>query len=66
MELYFYNTHSRYQCGFYQGYDSQNCLITVIEKSRESADNSGAHGTLLTDLSIASEFLPHELSIACI
>ena len=36
----------------------------MIEKWRESLDQGGAYGALLTDLSKASDRLPHELIIA--
>ena len=35
MQQYFDNTISKYQGGFPKGYNSQHCLITMIEKWRE-------------------------------
>ena len=64
MQPYFDNIFSKYQCDFGKGYNSQQCLITMIEKWRESVDESGAFGALLTDLSKAFDCLPHELLIA--
>ena len=42
----------------------QHCLISLIEKSKKSVDNSGAFGALLTDLSKAFNCPPHEFLIA--
>ena len=39
-------------------------MITLIEKWKKSVDNRGAFGALLTDLSKAFDYLPHELLIA--
>ena len=36
----------------------------MIEKWKESVDNGGAFGALMTDLSIAFDCLHHELLIA--
>ena len=55
---------SKYQSGFHRGYNSQHCLITLIEKWKKSVDNGGAFGALLTDLSKACDYLPHEFLIA--
>ena len=41
-----------------------NCLIALIEKWKQSVDNGGAFGTLMTDLSKAFNYLSHELLIA--
>ena len=52
---------SNYQCGFSKGYDSQHCLIKMIEKWRESVYKGGTIGALLTALSKAFDCLLHEL-----
>ena len=64
MQNYFNNTLSKYQCGFRKGYNAQHCLIALIEKWKQSVDNGGAFGTLMTDLSKAFNYLSHELLIA--
>ena len=56
--------NSKFECGFHKGYDSQQCLITMIEKWRKSLDKGGAFGALLTDMSKAFDCLPDELLIA--
>ena len=42
---------SRYQCGFYKGYNPQHYLLAMIEKWKKNVDNGGVLGTLLIDLS---------------
>ena len=54
----------RYQCGFRKGFSVANFLLPMIEKWRESLDQGGAYGALLTDLSKAFDCLTHELIIA--
>ena len=55
---------SRNQCGSRKGFSVVNCLLPMIKKWRESLDEGGACGALLTDLSKAFDCLPHELIIA--
>ena len=61
---YFEDLFSKYQCGFRKGFSVANCLLPIIEKCRESLDQGGAYGALLTDLSKAFDCLPHDLMIA--
>ena len=61
MQTYFDNLLSKYQCGFCKGFNAQHCLVSMIEKWRESVDSGGA---LMTDLSKAFDCLHHELLIA--
>ena len=61
---YFDDILSKYQCGFRKGYSAQHCLMSLIEKWRESVDSGGAFGALLTNLSKAFDCLPHDLLIA--
>ena len=61
---YFDNILSKYQFGFRQGYSSQQCLLVLIEKWKESLDKGGKCGALLTDLSKAFDCLLHDLLIA--
>ena len=56
------NVFSKFRCGFRKGYSSQQCLITSIEKWK--SDKGKSFGALLTDLTKAFDFLPHELLIA--
>ena len=64
MQSYFENILSPYQCGFRKGFNSQHCLISLIEKWKRSVDCGGAFGALMTDLSKAFDCLSHELLIA--
>ena len=38
MQQFFDNILSKYQCGFLKVYNVQHCLITMIERLRESVD----------------------------
>ena len=64
VQTYFDNLLSKYQCGFRKGFNAQHCLVSMIEKWKESVDSGGAFGALMTDLSKAFDCLHHELLIA--
>ena len=64
MQTYFDNLLSKYQCGFRKGFNAQHCLVSMIEKWKESVDSGGAFGVLMSDLSKAFDRLHHELLIA--
>ena len=61
---YFEKILSRYQFGFRKGHSTQQCLLVMIEKLRQSLDKGGHYGALLTDLSKAFNCLSHDLLIA--
>ena len=61
---YFDVIFSRNQCGFRKGFIVVNCLLPKIEKWRESLNQGGAYGALLTDFSKAFDCLTHVLIIA--
>ena len=48
MQTYFDNLLSKYQCGFRKGFNAQHCLVSMIEKWKESVDSGGAFGALIT------------------
>ena len=64
LEEYFQALLSKYQCGFRKDYSIINALIPIIEKWRKSHDDGDAFEALLTDLSKAFDYLPHELLVA--
>ena len=64
IQLFFDSLLSKYQCGFRRGYNAQHCLVSLIDKWKKSVDNGGGFGALLTELSKAFDFLPHEILIA--
>ena len=41
LDEYFSNVLSKYQCGFRQGYRTQNFLLAMIEKLRKIKDKKG-------------------------
>ena len=55
---------SKYQCGFRNGYSTQQCLLSMLEKWKRAVDNGKAFGLLLTDLSKAFDYLSNELLLA--
>ena len=55
---------SKYQCGFREGYSTQQCLLSMLEKWKRAVDNGKAFGLLLTDLSKAFDCLSHERLLA--
>ena len=61
---YMNNHLSKYLCGFRKGYNTQHCLIVMLEKWRKALDKCKIAGALLTDLSKAFDCLHHELLIA--
>ena len=64
MQTYLDNILSKYQCGFCKGFNAQHCLVSMIEKWKESVDNGGVFGALMTDLSKAFNCLHPELLLA--
>ena len=64
MSQLFENIFSKYQCGFWKGFSTQQCLLAMLEKLKRSVDNNKMIGPLLTDLSKAFDCLNHELLIA--
>ena len=64
MSPYFDNILSKYQCGFRKNHNAQHSLLALIENWKCSADNGKVFGSLLTDLSRAFDYLPHDLFIA--
>ena len=64
MQTYFDHILSKYQFVFCKGFNAQKCLVSMIEKWKESVDNGGAFGALMTDFSKAFNCLHHGLLIA--
>ena len=44
------NILSYFQCGFRKGFNTQQCLIGMIEKAKRIMDKDGHFSALLTDL----------------
>ena len=64
MSKYFDQSFPKYQCGFRQGYNTQNCLLVIAEKWEEVLNNGRLGGVLLTDLSSTFDSIKHDLLIA--
>ena len=61
---YFENIFLRQICGFRKGFNSQHCLIFMLEKLRKVIDEGLYTGILLTDLSKAFDCLSHDLLVS--
>ena len=61
---YFDQILSKYQCGFRQSYNTQSCLLMMVEKRKEALDKGGLGGILLMDLSKAFDCIKHDLLIS--
>ena len=55
---------SKYQCCFRQGYWTQTCLLTIIEKLGKIRDKKYIFTAVLTFLSKAFDYIPHKLLLA--
>ena len=64
MQTYFDNILSKYQCGFSKGFNGQHCIVSMIEKWKESVDNGRVFGALMRDLLKGFDCLHHKLLIA--
>ena len=64
MYKYFDQILSKYQCSFSPGYNTQYCLLVMVEKWKEALHKSGLGGELLTDLFKAFDCIKHDLLIA--
>ena len=62
--LFFEDIFNKQQCGFRKGYNTQQCLLKMLEKGKRSVDGGKNFGVLLTDLSKTFDCLDHELLIA--
>ena len=61
---YITNHLSPYLCGYRKGYNTQQALVSLIEKWKKILDDKGFGGAVLMDLSKAFDTLNHELLIA--
>ena len=64
LDEYFSYLLSKYQCGFRQGYGTQNCLSAMIEKLRKIRDKKGIFAAVLTDVLKAFDCILDDLLIA--
>ena len=64
MTKFFETIFPRYQCAFPKGFNTQQCLLAILEKCKRSIHKGKTFGTLLTDLSKAFDCLDNKLLIA--
>ena len=55
---------SKFQRGFWKGFNVQQCLLTIVEKWRKTLDKGDKMGAVLTDLSKAFGCIDQNLLIA--
>ena len=60
---FFSSIFSKFPFGFRKSFNTQQCLLAILEKWKKSVDNGKAFGALLKDLSKAFDCLVHELLI---
>ena len=63
MSAFFEDIFNKQQCRFLKGYNTQQCLLKMLEKWEWSVNGGKVFGTLLTDLSKAFDCLDYELLI---
>ena len=60
---FFENKFSIYQCGFRKGFNTQNALLSMVEKMLLLRDKKEICGATSTDLSKAFDCISHDLLI---
>ena len=63
ISTFFEDIFHKQQCGFHKDYNTQQCLLKMLEKGKPSVDEGNVFGALLTGLSKAFVCLDHELLI---
>ena len=61
---YFDSVFSKFQCGFWKGFNAQHFPLTMVEKWRKTLDEGGKTGAVLTDPSKAFDYFDHNLLTA--
>ena len=64
LNSFFETKLSPHLCGFRSRYSTQHALSNLLFNSQNCLDNSGVVDTILMDLSMAFDCLPHDLMIA--
>ena len=64
LSIYFEVMLSKFQCGFCKGFNTQHCLLLMLEKWKRAVDKNKVFGALLTDLWKAFDCRSHNLLIA--
>ena len=64
LQAYFEDIFSPYMSGFRKNHNCQSVLLLYVENCKASIDCNNIYGSLLTDLSMAFDCLPHGLLIS--
>ena len=62
--IFFESKFSRYQYGFSKNFNTQNVLLSIVEKMLLARDKREVCGVISTDLSKTFDYISHDLLVA--
>ena len=61
---YLQTKFSKFQCGFWTGFNAHHCLLVMVERWRKTVDESGETRLVLIELSRTFDCIDHNFLIA--